>query len=85
MNRLFISIIALAACTGVASATDLCKPYEDSQWMSKDDITKKVTDMGYEIRKLDKEDGCWEVKGMKDGKQVEAYFDPNTAELVKTK
>ena len=36
-------------------------------------------------KKLDKEDGCWEVKGTKDGKRVEAYFDPVTAEVVLTK
>jgi len=53
--------------------------------MSKDAITAKVTAMGYEVRKVQEEDGCWEVKGTKDGKRVEAYFDPVTAELVLTK
>ena len=85
MNKIIISAIALFAITSAASAADICKAYDASQWMSKEDITKKVTEMGYEIKKLDKEDGCWEVKGMKDGKQVEAYFDPTTAELVKSK
>jgi hypothetical protein len=41
--------------------------------------------MGYEVRKVDEEDGCWEVKGTKEGKRVEAYFDPVTGEVVKVK
>lgn len=77
------SLIALSAVG--AQAADLCKSYEQSQWMTKEAITAKVTAMGYEIRKLGTEDGCYEVKGTKDGKRVEAYFDPVTAELVKTK
>ena len=85
MNRFFVALIALAGFTTAASATEICKPYDEAQWMTKEQITEKVSAMGYEIRKLDKEDGCWEVKGMKDGQQIEAYFDPTTAELVKSK
>ena len=85
MNKFIVAAMAFVAMGTAASAGEICKPYEESQWMSEEDITKKVTEMGYEIKKLDKEDGCWEVKGMKDGQQVEAYFDPTTAELVKSK
>lgn len=85
MNKFLISAAALIAVTSAASAADICKPYDKAQWMSKDDVSKKVTDMGYEIKKLGTEGGCYEVKGFKDGKQVEAYFDPTTAELVETK
>lgn len=78
-------IAAAAASAAAAHATEVCKSYEASQWLSKDEITAKLTAMGYEIRKVDQEDGCWEVKGMKDGKRVEDYFDPVTAELVLSK
>lgn len=82
-----VSSIAIAAIIGAASAqaTEKCQTHEASQWMSKDEVTAKVTALGYEVRKVQKEDGCWEVKGMKDGKRVEAYFDPVTADLVLTK
>ena len=53
--------------------------------MSKEALTQKVEAMGYEVAAVKAEDGCWEVKGKKDGKRVEAYFDPKTAELVKSK
>ena len=84
MRRLvFSSLFILAAAS--AQASDVCKPHDQSQWMSKDEIKSKVVAMGYEVRKLGTEDGCYEVKGFKDGKRVEAYFDPVTAELVLTK
>lgn len=85
MKKIIIVAAAAALFAPNAFASEICKPYDESKWMSAEDITKKVQEMGYEIRKLGKEDGCWEVKGMKDGKQVEAYFDPATAELVLTK
>jgi hypothetical protein len=77
--------LAVFACAGMAQASEICKAHDAAQWMSKDAITAKVTSMGYDVRKVQEEDGCWEVKGTKDGKRVEAYFDPVTAELVLTK
>lgn len=76
---------AVLSCAGAAQASEICKAHDATEWMSKDAITAKVAAMGYEVRKVQEEDGCWEVKGMKDGKRVEAYFDPVTAELVLTK
>lgn len=88
MNRSFI-IISVSAATLLAAASAeasaICKSYPENEWMSEDAIREKVAGMGYEIRKVQKEDGCWEIKGMKDGKRVEAYFDPVTAEVVLTK
>ncbi len=83
--KTIISIAALLALATAANATDICKPVDKGQWMSKDEITAKVTALGYEVRKVQEEDGCWEVKGMKDGQRVEAYFDPVSAELVLSK
>jgi hypothetical protein len=53
--------------------------------MKPDAIRSKAEGMGYEVRKVGEEDGCWEVKGTKDGKRVEAYFDPVTGDVVKVK
>jgi hypothetical protein len=80
-----VALFAAAAASTAAQASEICKPHDKSQWMSKEDITAKVTALGYEVRKVAEEDGCWEVKGKKDGKRVEDYFDPVTAELVLSK
>ena len=76
--------IALALAAGPAAA-DLCKGGPKDKWLAADTIKSKAQCMGYEVRRLGQEDGCYEVKGMKDGKRVEAYFDPITGEVVKVK
>lgn len=85
MRRLIIASAAIMAFAGAASASDYCKEYPQNEWMTKEALTQKVEAMGYEVAAVKAEDGCWEVKGKKDGKRVEAYFDPKTAELVKSK
>lgn len=85
MKTILIAAAALAASVGAASATDLCKAYDKSEWMSEDAMKAKAVELGYEVTLVKEEDGCWEIKGKKDGALVEAYFDPKTAELVKTK
>ncbi len=76
---------ALVLAAGPAAAADLCKGGPKDKWLAADAIKGKAQGMGYEVRRLGQEDGCYEVKGMKDGKRVEAYFDPITGEVVKVK
>jgi hypothetical protein len=69
-----------------AGAADLCQSHPKDQWVKEDQIEAKAEGMGYQVRLVQPEDGCWEVKGTtKEGKRVEVYFDPATAEVVKTK
>lgn len=87
--RNVLAIVSVTIFAGLAApaalATDICEAHDEAEWMSEADITAKAKEMGYEVRKVKKEDGCWEVKGMKDGKRVEAYLDPVTAVVVLTK
>ena len=85
MKTLLSAAATLAASLGMANASDICKSYDQSEWMTEDAMKAKAVELGYEVSGLKQEDGCWEVKGKKDGAKVEAYFDPKTAELVKTK
>ncbi|EGJ21308.1 hypothetical protein RSWS8N_04480 [Cereibacter sphaeroides WS8N] len=81
-------ILLLAPALMIAApalASDICTAHPKDQWMSKDQITTLATGKGYEVKGVKEEDGCWEVKGMKDGARVEAYFDPVSGDLVKTK
>lgn len=84
-----VTLIAASAALLTAGATavhagDICRKHAKADWMSVDEITAKVSAMGYDIHEVEQDDGCWEIKGRKDGKLVEAYFDPVTAELVYT-
>jgi hypothetical protein len=81
-----LAAIAIVLAAGTAAqARGICAPHDKAQWISKEDMTAKVTALGYEVRKIQEEGGCWEVKGKKDGQRVEAYFDPVSAELVPSK
>jgi hypothetical protein len=77
--------VALAIAISPARADELCQDHPREQWMQPEAIRAKAEALGYSIRKIGEEDGCWEVKGTKDGQRVEAYFDPVSGEIVKTK
>lgn len=84
MLKLILTTAAIAVAAP-AFAADICADHPKNEWMTKEAITAKVTAAGYEAKSVKPEDGCWEVKGFKDGKRVEAYFDPKSGDLVKTK
>ena len=85
MKAAIITLSAIILSAGAASATEICKAYDKAEWMSEEAITAKAKEMGYEVAGVKVEDGCWEIKGKKDGTRVEAYFDPKTAEVALTK
>ena len=47
------------------------------------EITAKLTDMGYEVRKIEAEDGKIEAYVVKDGKMAEVYVDPVSGKVAK--
>jgi hypothetical protein len=54
--------------------------------MSIANVQAKAEGMGYKVRQVKIEDGCYEIYAIdKDGNRVEAYLNPVTAEIVKTK
>lgn len=84
-TRTIITIAALALMSGSALASsDKCNEPKD-KWMSMDEAKAKVIAMGYEVRKLKVEDGCYEAYAIKDGKKHELYMNPVTAEVVQSK
>lgn len=86
MKHSILAALAIVLLAGTAAqATEICAPHDKAKWMSKEEMTAKVKALGYDVRKIEEEDGCWEVKGQKAGQRVEAYFDPVTAELVLSK
>lgn len=47
-------------------------------------VTEQLTAQGYEVRKIDSEDGMIEVYALKDGKKFELYLN-EALEIVKSK
>jgi hypothetical protein len=76
------SAFALALMSGTAMASsDKCNEPSD-KWMSMDEARAKVTAMGYDVRKVEVDDGCYEAYGIKNGRKYEVYINPVTAEIV---
>lgn len=80
---LAVSAIAFGVVSGSAVAKDLCDVPEE-QWQSMEAFEQAITDKGWKIKKTKVDDGCYEVYGWDEkGEKVEAYFNPETLELVK--
>ncbi|WP_439817218.1 PepSY domain-containing protein [Zavarzinia sp. CC-PAN008] len=78
--------LGLAATTLPALADDdrHCGRVDRAQWLSLPDVAARVAAMGYDARKIEADDGCWEVKARaSDGARVELHLHPVTAEIVK--
>jgi hypothetical protein len=83
MNQLLAAVLVLSFVTS-ASAERNCTDLPKSQWMSEEAFKKKVTDMGYKIKKFKKPGTCYEIYGTDvAGKSVEIYFNPVDATIVK--
>lgn len=85
-TRTIIAIAALALMSGSALASsDKCNEPRD-KWMSMDQARAKVVAMGYEVRKLKVDDGCYEAYATDSkGRRMEIYLNPVTAAVVKMK
>jgi len=80
------AVALVAATLPAAASSKSCGNAPQSEWMSIADVQAKAEGMGYKVRQVKIEDGCYEIYALdKDGKRVEAYLNPVTAEVVNTK
>lgn len=77
------STLALAT-TSILAASDAP---ELSGYIGKtrQEISATLKQQGYEVRKVETEDGYLEAYALKNGERFEIYVDPTTGTLVKTK
>lgn len=83
-----LGLAALTAYAPAALATGLatCDSGPKTGWKSTEELTKQLTDKGWQIRRIKEDGGCYEVYAMDDkGQRVEAYFHPVTLAPVPTK
>lgn len=85
MHKFLIALPLFAVLAPAAYAAD-CGSTANDQWMSEEALKAKAAEMGFDVRSIDEEDGCYEVYAMNaTGERVEVYFNPVTAEIVKQK
>lgn len=83
MYKLIVAAVAVAAFSVPALASEnACSTAPQNQWMSKDAITAKYTKMGYQVRQIKVEKGCYELYAMKDGSRFSASLNPVSGKVV---
>lgn len=86
MNKIILAAAVFTSVfAGIARAEDAhdCGNVPQEKWMSKDALTEKAKSMGYEVRKIKAEDGCYEVYAIDaKGNKVEALFNPETGVML---
>ncbi|MFZ1662915.1 MAG: PepSY domain-containing protein [Paracoccaceae bacterium] len=75
MARLFFSLALVVGMAFPALAE------ESVDATTQDKLTKLLTDQGYEIRRIDAEDGLIEVYALKGGHKLEIYFDKDLKQV----
>ncbi len=91
MFRMFLTAAALSAALVAipAHASDddaRCAAAPRDQWMSIDAAKAKGVELGYEVRQVKEEDGCYELYAIdKNGAKVELYLHPVTGAVVRSK
>lgn len=87
MKTMLIATAAIAAAVFAApvaaQASDDCPAVPADQWISEAAIAEKAAGMGYDVRSVKRDEGCYEVKATdKNGKLFEIEFHPGTGELI---
>lgn len=76
--------VATIAMSSAAFASADCTAYPEDQWIAKDAFAQQLEAQGYTIKKLKKDDNCYELYGTDAaGHKVEIYFDMKTGDIVK--
>ena len=78
------SLMIAGSFPALASSDDIyCRQKSEGQHLSIQDITARVTDMGYDVRKVERDDGCYEVYvNDKNGAHFEIKLHPVTGEVI---
>lgn len=68
-----------AHATGIYS----CETVAQDKWLTKAELTEKLTSKGWKVNRMKPDGGCWEVYGTTpEGLRVEGYFHPATGKQL---
>ena len=80
---LFPTVIALSTlAAGSVLASERCTA-PMAEWQPREALQQKLESDGWQVRRIKTEKGCYEAYAInKDGKRVEALFDPKTLAML---
>ena len=89
------TVMMLAAATVIVgsampalatSDAPTCGNAPESEWVGEDAAKAKGAELGYEIRNMKVEDGCYELYAIdKENNKLEVFLNPVTLEVVRVK
>ena len=85
LRKTTFAVALFSLFAAAAHASDKCNEPKET-WINEADFKARLEAEGYQIKKFKVDDGCYEIYGTnKEGQKVEVYFNPATAEVVKSK
>ena len=87
MTRTIAAAFVAALALGAAAHADGHGGVKPGVMLGVEDaaVTQALTEKGFEVRKIEREDGEFEVYALRDGTRYEIYIDPETGEILKVK
>lgn len=82
MRKLTLAAL-VAALPLIAQAEDAAIAIDTQLGMSEEDVQTALTAMGYEVRKMEIEDGMIEAYAVKGDEMLEVYVSPETGKVTK--
>lgn len=83
LRYVIAATIMFAASPALAHGDFKCDSGDQSTWKSGDSLKALLIKDGWTVRKLNPENGCYEVYGTTpEGQRVEAFFHPQTLEKL---
>lgn len=78
------ALLAALFASGAQADDDFrCGNVPLERWMSQNEITERARKMGVDVRRVEIDDGCYEVSGRnRDGRRVEIRLHPETGAQV---
>lgn len=80
-----ITLVILLVGSGAARADDSeCSGAPEARWIGKDAARAMAAGMGYKVRRITEDDGCYLVKGFDaNGARIELKVDPANGAIVR--
>ncbi|WP_269581454.1 PepSY domain-containing protein [Roseibium sp. Sym1] len=80
VQSLLAGLFAFPACaTGVFE----CEPTDRASWLTEAQVSEKLVNEGWQVRRMKEDGGCWEVYGTTpEGQRVEVYVHPVSGEVM---
>ncbi len=83
-KTLALALVVAASFAAPALADDrACTTEPRERWLPIAEVTQKVEAMGYTVREIEADDGCYEVSGTdRNGARIELDLNPVTGEVA---